>query len=126
VRSQKGSALFISILMGAVIIAGWGVYMFTRNSSTQSGTPNIYKADIKSAQDTKIKSDFINLRQSLELYRTQKEHYPENLNQLKDEKVINAIPQNPYTNEPYEYTSDGQNYSLTTKLSDGSEFKLEP
>src|SRR4051812_47785319 len=121
-RQEKGSALLISILFSAVIIAGITVFLWTHTTSTQ--TVSNYKQDIDKAKEAQIRSDFTNLKTFLEVYHSQKEKYPDSLEDLVTEKLVPAIPKNPYTDEPYDYSTTAGTYILSTKLGDGKEFSI--
>ncbi|MBU1000451.1 hypothetical protein KKE78_03605 [Patescibacteria group bacterium] len=76
------------------------------------------------AADNIIKSDMNQLKIAMELYFTEKEVYPKTLEELVKANIIKTVPLNPKTNKPYDFTSNGKSYTISTTLNDGSQYKI--
>lgn len=70
--------------------------------------------------DLKVKKDLEILEYSLIQYHNQYKLYPTTLPMLQEVGYIKEIPLNPYTNRSYEYSSNGQTFTLTGIKSDGT------
>ncbi len=76
------------------------------------------------ATDSQIKSDMNQVRAALEMYYSEKEVYPKTLDELVAANIIKTIPTNPKTNKPYDFFSNGESYTVSTTLSDGSSYQV--
>ena len=122
-QRQKGSAVLISILVSLLIIALIGMYELQGSWNKPSG-PSGYRSDLVQAKDTQIKADFIAIRSALDSYRITKGTYPENLGQLVQAELLSTVNKNPYTNTDYNFSSDGKNYTLSTKLGNNQDYQI--
>lgn len=123
--SQKGGGLLVSILITTVIIAGVGVYELQGGiKSNNSDNSSSYQTDVSQAKGVQIQTDFKSIQTALESYRVSKGQYPDSLDQLVQSGGLASQPRNPYTNSDYDFSSDGKNYTLSTKLGDGSDYTI--
>lgn len=76
------------------------------------------------ATDSQIKSDMNQIKAGLELYFAEKEIYPKTLDELVTANIIKAIPTNPKTGKPYDFFSNGEVYTVSSTLSDGSLYQV--
>ena len=81
--------------------------------------------NVKNDQTRKL--DLANLEKGLGKYFTQNKKYPEKLEELTADYLI-VIPLDPISKEPYRYVpgKDLDNYVLSAKLSNGSEYTVNP
>lgn len=122
----EGQELKVLVMLGTTDEAKvTGMVLGLKNSgNTQDGnsrSKNILDVGGK-ATDSQIKSDMNQLKAALELYFAEKEVYPKTLNELVSADIIKTIPANPKTNKPYDFFSNGESYTISTTLSDGSVF----
>lgn len=76
------------------------------------------------ATDSKIKSEINQVKAALEIYYAEKEVYPKTLDELATANIIKSIPTNPTTNKPYDFFSNGESYTVSTTLNDGSSYQV--
>lgn len=78
------------------------------------------------AKDLQIKSDFTMIQEGLNLYKTNNGVYPLTLQELSIGKTIyiSSLPTSPYKGSTYEYQSDVNTYTLSTKLGNGTVYRV--
>jgi hypothetical protein len=113
----------VSILIGGLIVILASFYVlnnYASNRNNLNGNPsNTQQTPMDSARDAQIISDFQAIQTSLNLYKAQKGQYPDNLQVLKDENMIQSDLKNPYTQKGYTYELNGGSYILSTNLGTG-------
>lgn len=124
----EGSELKVLVMVGTTDEAKVkGMVLGLKNTgSTEDETSkstNILDIGGK-ATDSKIKSDINQVKAALELYFAEKEVYPKTLDELVTANIIKTIPTNPKTNKPYDFFSNGESYTISTTLSNGSSYQV--
>lgn len=118
----------ISILIGGLIIIISAFYLFNtlalNHNNLNRSLSNARQTPVENAKDTQIISDFQAIQTSLNLYKTQKGQYPDNLQKLTDENLIHSSFKNPYTQKEYTYEVGGDKYILSTNLGSGKPYQV--
>ncbi len=75
-----------------------------------------YAAFLKKSRDERRKLDLNNIRSALEMYRSNTDSYPSNLNKLTQNNYLDKIPTDPKTKTAYPYQALPSGCNETTTL----------
>jgi len=113
--------------MGGLIIVVSSFFLLNNlvfNKSSNGNSSGTFQTPLDKAKDAQIMADFQAIQASLNLYKSQKGQYPENLKKLSDENLIHSLFKNPYTQEEYSYEVNGDSYALSTNLGAGKPYQV--
>ena len=117
----------LSILIGGLIIIVSSFYLLNNlvfNQSSDGSSSSTFQTPLDKAKETQIIADFQAIKTSLNIYKTQKGQYPDNLQELSNENLIHSSFKNPYTQEEYSYEVNGDSYTLSTNLGAGKPYQV--
>jgi len=109
---MRNGFTLVELLVAATIIAllaGIGVTSFS--------------ALTKQSRDSRRKADLENLRSALELYRSDNDYYPPDLDTLVTDNYLGKLLSDPKSDRQYAYCPENNpatNYSLYAALEDGT------
>ena len=118
----------IAILIGGLIIAFSCFYLINdlalNRNNLNEGPTGINQTPVSKAKDIQIISDFQLIQTALNLYKVQNGQYPDKLQKLSDEELVQIILKNPYTQTEYSYKVSGDSYILSTNLGTGKLYQV--
>jgi uncharacterized protein HemX len=135
--SPAVSVLTIVLISIALFLGGYFYLQYQQNQNIedrqkieseekQKEEEKLQQIEENAKNDSIRKLDLATLDNSLEKYFSEKKKYPEKMEELSPD-YVRVIPLDPVSKEPYFYEPDEElsSYSLSAKLSDGSDYFLD-